>query len=88
MLAPWKESYDKPRQHIRKQRYHFANKGLYSQPMVFPVVMFGCENWIIKKADVEELMLLNSGAGEDLQVLWTAWRSNKSILKEINFDDT
>ena len=56
--------------------------------MVFPVVMFGCENWIIKKADVEELMLLNSGAGEDLQVLWTAWRSNQSILKEINFDDT
>ena len=52
--------------------------------MVFPVVMFGCENWIIKKADVEELMLLNSGAGEVLQVLWTAWRSNKSILKEIN----
>ena len=31
MLAPWKESYDKPRQHIKKQRYHFANKGLYSQ---------------------------------------------------------
>ena len=31
MLAPWKESYDKARQHIRKQRYHFANKGPYSQ---------------------------------------------------------
>ena len=31
MLAPWKESYDKPRQYIKKQRYHFANKGLYSQ---------------------------------------------------------
>ena len=30
-LAPWKESYDKPRQHIQKQRYHFANKGPYSQ---------------------------------------------------------
>ena len=56
--------------------------------MVFTVVMYACESWIIKKADVEELMLLNSGAGEDLQVLWTAWRSNKSILKEINFDDT
>ena len=27
MLAPWKNSYDKPRQHIKKQRYHFANKG-------------------------------------------------------------
>ena len=31
MLAPWKKSYDKPRQHIKKQRHYFANKGLYSQ---------------------------------------------------------
>ena len=31
MLAPWKENYDKPRQHIKKQRHHFANKGLYNQ---------------------------------------------------------
>ena len=31
MLAPWKESYDKPRQHIKKQRHHFANKGSYSE---------------------------------------------------------
>ena len=31
MFAPWKESYDKPRQSIKKQRYHFANKGLYNQ---------------------------------------------------------
>ena len=30
-LAPWKESYDKPRQHIKKQRHHFADKGLCSQ---------------------------------------------------------
>ena len=29
--ASWEESYDKPRQHIKKQRHHFANKGLYSQ---------------------------------------------------------
>ena len=30
-LAPWKESFDKPRQNIKKQRRHFANKGVYSQ---------------------------------------------------------
>ena len=30
-LSPWKKSYDKPRQHIKKQGHHFANKGLYSQ---------------------------------------------------------
>ena len=33
--------------------------------MVFPVVMYGCESWTIKKADRQELMLLNCGAGED-----------------------
>ena len=31
MLSPWKESYDQPRQHIKKQRYYFANKGPSSQ---------------------------------------------------------
>ena len=31
MLTPWKKSYDQPRQHIKKQRYYFANKGLSSQ---------------------------------------------------------
>ena len=33
--------------------------------MVFPAVMYGCESWNIKKADNEELMLLNFGVGED-----------------------
>ena len=33
--APWKEHYDKPRQHVKKQRRHFADKGLYSQSFVF-----------------------------------------------------
>ena len=34
-FAPWKESYDKPRQYIKKQRHHFADKGLYSQSYGF-----------------------------------------------------
>ena len=50
--------------------------------MVFPVVMYGCESWTVKKADAEELMLLNCGVGEDSRVPWTARRSNQSILKE------
>ena len=33
--------------------------------MVFPGVMYGCESWTIRKADAEELMLLNCGVGED-----------------------
>ena len=35
MFAPWKESYDKPRQHIKKHRHHFADKGPYSQSCGF-----------------------------------------------------
>ena len=54
--------------------------------MVFLVVMYQHESWTIKKAEsVEELMLLNCGAGEDsCRVLWTTRRSNQSILKETN----
>ena len=33
--------------------------------MIFPVVMYGCESWTIKKLSIEELMLLNCGVGED-----------------------
>ena len=49
--TPWKESYDQPRQHIQKQRYYFANKGRLVKAVVFPVVMYGCESWIVKEAE-------------------------------------
>ena len=49
-LVPWKKSYHQPRQHIKNQRHYFVNKGLSSQGYVFSVVMYGCENWTIKKA--------------------------------------
>ena len=51
-LAPWKRNYDQPRQHIKKQRHYFANKGSSSQGYVFPVVMYGCESWTVKKAEL------------------------------------
>ena len=55
--------------------------------MVFPVVMHQCETWTVKKAEHEELMLLNCGYWRRLlRVSWTARRSNQSILKEINPD--
>ena len=60
MLAPWKESYDKPRQHIKKQRHHFANKGAYNQSCGFSsshVWMYGCESQTIKKADAFQTMV-------------------------------
>ena len=51
MLAPWKKSFDQPRQHIKKQRHYFANKAPHSKAMVFPVVMYGYESWTINKAE-------------------------------------
>ena len=84
MLAPWKKSYDKPRQHIEKQRHYFADKGPYSQNMVFPVVMYRCESWTIKKAeywiDAFELWCWS----RLLSIPRTTRRSNQSIIKEIN----
>ena len=55
MLAPWKKSYDHPRQHIKKQRHYFADKGPLVKAMVFPLVMYGCENWTIKKAECQRI---------------------------------
>ena len=65
MLTPWKESYDKHRQCIKKQRHHFVDGGPYSQSYGFPAVMYGCMSWTIKRVSTEELMLLNCGVGED-----------------------
>ena len=55
MLAPWKKSYDQPREHIKKQRHYFANKDLSSQGYGFPVVMCGCESCTIKKAEHQRI---------------------------------
>ena len=86
MLAHWKKSYDQPRQHIKKQRRYFANKGPSSQiAMVFPVVMYGCECGIIKKAECRRIDAFELWYWRRLlRVPWTARRSNQFILKEIN----
>ena len=85
MLTPWKESYDQPRQHIKKRRYYFANKGLSSQAMVFPLVMYGCESWAIKKAEHQRIDASELWCWRRLlRVPWIERRSNQSILKEVN----
>ena len=45
MLAPWKKSYDKPRQRIKKQRHHFANKGPYSHTQLLSSVQLFATSW-------------------------------------------
>ena len=53
--------------------------------MVFPVVMYGCESWTIKKAERQRIDALELWCWRRLlRVPWTARRSNKSILKEIS----
>ena len=46
-----KKSYDKPRQHIKKQRHYFASKVCLVKAMVFPVVVYGYESWTKKKVE-------------------------------------
>ena len=85
MLTPWKESYDQPRQHIKKQRHYFVNKGLSSQG-------YGSSSGHVRmwELDCEESWVLNNWSFElwywrrPLRVPWTARRSNQSILKEIS----
>ena len=86
MLAPWKGSYDKPRQCIKKQRYHFADKGLYSQSYGSSSSHLWTKSWTIKSLSTEKLMLSNCGVGEELRVPWTARISNHSIQKEMKLE--
>ena len=84
MLAPWKKSYDQPRQHIKKQRHYFADKVCLVKAMVFPVVMYGYESWTIMKAECQRIDAFELWFWRRLlRVPWTVRRSNQSILKEI-----
>ena len=85
MVASWQESYDNPRQCVKKQRHHFANESAYSQGYSLLVVMYGCESWTIKKAECWRTDVFKPWCWRRLlRVPWTARRSNQSILKEIN----
>ena len=55
------------------------------KPMVFPVVMYGCESWTVKKAECQRIDMFELWCWRRLLIVpWTARRSNQSILKEIN----
>ena len=80
----WKKSYDNPRQHIKKQRHYFADKGLSSLSYSFSnshVWMWELDHKVERqRIDAFELWCWR----RLLRVPWTARRSNQSILKEIN----
>ena len=85
MFKCTKKSYDQTRQHIKKQRHYFANKGLSSQSYGFPVVIYGCESWTVKKAEHRRIDAFELWCWiRFLRVPRTARRSKQSILKEIS----
>ena len=51
MIAPWKKSYDQPRQHLKSGDITLPTKVHLVKAIVFPVVMYGCESWTVKKAE-------------------------------------
>ena len=79
------EKLDQPRQHIKKQKHHFANKFCVVKAMIFSVVMYRCWSWAIKKAECQWIDAFKLWCWRRLlRVLWTVRRSSQSILKEIN----
>ena len=67
------------------QRHYFANKVHLVKAMVFPVVMYGCESCIVKKAEHRRIDAFELWCWRRLlRVPWTARRSNQSILKQIS----
>ena len=85
MLAPWKKGYNQPRQHIKKQRLTLPTKVHLVKAMVFPVVMYGCENWTINKTECWRINVFELWCWRRLwRVPWMARTSNQSILKEIS----
>ena len=83
MLAPWKKSYDKPRQHVKKQRHYFGNKGLYTQSYSFSSShvqiweLDDNEGWA-RRIDAFKFWCWR----RPLRVPWTARRSKQSILRK------
>ena len=85
MLAPWKKSYEQPRQHIKNRDIILPTKGHLVKAMVFPVVMYRCDSWTIRKAERQRTDAFELWCWKRLlRVCWTASRSNQSILKEIS----
>ena len=87
MLAPRKKSYDKLDSVLKIRDITLATNVHIVKAMVFPVVMYGCESWTLKKAvhqriDAFELLFWRRLLG----VPWTVRSSNQLVLKEINLE--
>ena len=85
MLAPWEKSYDNLDNILKTRDITLPTKVHLVKAMVFPIVMYGCESWTLKKAESQRIDASELWYCRRLpRVSWTARRSNQSILKEIS----
>ena len=85
MITLWKKSYGQPRLHLKSRDITLPTNVHLVKAMVFPVVMYGCESWTIKKAEHQRTDALELWYWRRLlRDYWTSGRSNQSILKEIS----
>ena len=85
MLTPGKVSYDNLDSILKSRDITLPTKVRLVKAMVFPVVMYGCESWTVKKAESRRINAFELWCWRRLLgVSWTAKRSNQSILKEIS----
>ena len=69
---------------LKSRDITLSTKVCLVKAMIFPVVMYGCESWTIKKAECRRIDAFELWCWTLLRVPWTARRSNQSILKEIS----
>ena len=85
MFASWKKSYDKPWKHVKNRAITLPTKVHIVKAMVFPVVMYGCESWTLKRARDQRIDGFKLWCWwRFFWVPWAARRSNQSIPKDIN----
>ena len=83
--ASWKKSYDKLESILKSKDITLPTKVCLVKAMVFPVVMYGCESWTLKKAECQRIDAFEMCYWRRLlRVRWTTRRSNQPILKEIS----
>ena len=81
---PWNENYDKL-SILKSRDIALPTKVHLVKAMVFPVVMYGCESWTVKKAEQRRIDAFELWCWRRLlRVPWTARKSNQSVLKEIS----
>ena len=85
MLAPWKKTVTNLDSILKSRDINLLTNICLVKTVVFPVVMYGCETWTIKKAECQRIDAFELWYWRRLlRVPWTAKRSNQSILKEIS----